>query len=189
MNVLTLLGSPRKKGNTATVLSWVEEELSRHGHPVEHVSIADHEIRGCLGCMACQKDLSNPGCAQKDDAQDILEKILEADRILYATPLYCWGFTSQMKALIDRQFCLVKHYGTENQKSLAQGKKTALLVTCAGPVEQNADLIQVMFDRINRFAGAKVLGKQVIPRCVTPDDLGEEAREKARQTADMIIRG
>ncbi|MBN1102934.1 MAG: flavodoxin family protein [Deltaproteobacteria bacterium] len=187
MKILSLMGSPRKRGNTAKVLGWVEEELAKGGHELERVVLSDYEIHGCLGCGTCQKNLEEPGCVQKDDTDSVLRKIIEADRVVYATPLYCWGFTSQMKTLIDRQYCLVKGYGTEDFRSLVEGKRTALLVTCAGPVEENADLIQKMFNRVNGYARCKVLCKYVIPFCTVPEDLGPEQQEEARKMAREIL--
>jgi multimeric flavodoxin WrbA len=187
VKILSLMGSPRKRGNTAKVLGWVEEELSKNGHALERVNVLDYEIHGCLGCGTCQKNLTEPGCAQKDDTESVLSKIIEADTVLYASPLYCWGFTSRMKALIDRQYCLVKGYGTADYKSLVEGKRTALLVTCAGPVEKNADVIQTMFNRVNGYAKCNVLCKTVIPHCTVPEDLGPEQRKTAQKMAQSIF--
>lgn len=78
MKVVTILGSPRRKGNTATVLGWVEDELKRHGHDVERIDISRHDVKGCLGCYKCQKKLKEPGCPQKDDALGIFDKMIAA---------------------------------------------------------------------------------------------------------------
>jgi multimeric flavodoxin WrbA len=53
-----------------------------------------------------------PGCVQKDDAFSVFERMMAADALIYSSPLYCWDFPAQMKALIDRHFCLVTGYGT-----------------------------------------------------------------------------
>ena len=50
MKVMTILGSPKKKGNTAKVLGWLEEELEAQGNQVSRINITDREVRGCLGC-------------------------------------------------------------------------------------------------------------------------------------------
>lgn len=186
MKITTILGSPRKKGNTAKVLGFVEEIVSQN-HEVDRVNISDCEVRGCLGCGACQKMPHEPGCVQKDNAVSILERMIGADVVLYTSPLYCWGFASQMKALIDRHFCLVTGYGSENHTSLLEGKRTALLVTCGGPVENNADLIQQVFDRANQYCKAHVIGKHVVPFCTTPDLLGADAVEIAKKIANDIM--
>ena len=186
MKITTILGSPKKKGNTAKVLGLFEEELANLGHDVERVNIASYDVKGCLGCGVCQKKADEPGCVQKDDAVAIFEKMISADAVVYTSPLYCWGFSSQMKALIDRHFCLITGTGGPEYKSLIDGKRTALLVTCAGPIENNADLIQGVFDRLNNYGNCNVVDKLVIPFCTTPDEIGGEAVEAAKKMAANI---
>ncbi len=186
MKVLTLLGSPRKKGNTATVLAMVEKELSA-SHSVDRIAITSITVNGCLGCGMCQKVADRPGCVQKDDAPSVFERMMDADAVVYASPLYCWDFTAQMKALIDRHFCLVTGYGTPDYRSLISTKPVALLVTCAGPVDGNADVIQTVFDRVCAFGQARPVNKTILPFCTTPDALAEDAKAAARKLAGDLI--
>ena len=187
MQVTTILGSPRKKGNTAKVLSWFEDEMKAQGHEIDRINLVDSEVKGCLGCGGCQKKTDEPGCVQKDDALTIFSRMMNADAVVYTSPLYCWGFASQIKALIDRHICLVKGYGTSHYKSFIDGKTTALLVTCAGPIENNADIIQMIFDRLNNYCKSKAVGKYVVPFCTTPDALDNKAMELAKEMAGNLI--
>lgn len=186
MNVLTLLGSPRKQGNTATVLAMVEKELSGR-HAVAQINITTITVNGCLGCGACQKVTDRPGCVQNDDAHAVFEQMMDADALVYASPLYYWDFTAQMKALIDRHLCLVTGYGTPDYHSLISGKPAALLVTCAGPVKGNADVIQTLFDRMCNFNLTRVVNKTILPLCTTPDAMGEDARAAARKLVGDLV--
>jgi len=185
MKVTTILGSPKKKGNTAKVLGALEDLISQR-HEVDRIDIADFEIKGCLGCAACKKVTDEPGCVQKDDAVALFERMMSSDVLIYASPLYCWGFSAQLKALIDRHFCLLKDFGTPPYTSLIADKRTALLVTCAGPVEDNADLIQEVFTRMNDYVKGTVVGKYIVPFCTTPDAMGENALETARKMVGDI---
>lgn len=187
MEILTLLGSPRKRGNTAKALGWLESDLKGRGNQVERINIVDKRVNGCLGCGKCQGVSDRPGCVQKDDAVAIFERMMEADKVVYASPLYCWGFSSQMKALVDRHFCLVKGYGTPEYKSFVDGKPTALLVTCAGPVMGNADLIQTLFHRLNDYGKCNVIGNYVIPFCTTPDAMGDEAKATVEKLLTAVL--
>lgn len=187
MKVMTILGSPKKKGNTAEVLSLFENIIAEK-HKVDRVNIASIEVKGCLGCGACQTVKDVPGCVQKDDAVGVFEHMIDADVVLYSSPLYCWSFSSQIKALIDRHYCLVTGAGTSGYKSLFEGKRTALLVTCGGPVENNADLIQEIFDRMNQYLHSNVVGKYIIPFCTTPDEIESRGLETAKKMA-MDIEG
>lgn len=187
MKVNTLLGGPRKRGNTAKALGWLEEELKSQGHEVDRINIVDFEVKGCLGCGKCLEVTDQPGCVQKDDAVEIFSHMMRADAVVYASPLYCWGFASQMKALVDRHFCLVKGYGTPDYNSFVEGKPSTLLVTCAGPVENNADIIQVLFDRLNDYGKSKVVGKYIVPFCTTPDAMGDDAKQTVDQMSRDIL--
>ena len=183
MKVLSIFGGPRMKGNTVTVLSWVEEELKNLGHEIERVNIVDKNVQGCIGCMSCQEFPDEPGCVQEDDALPIFEKMIHSDAVLYSCPLYCWSFPAQLKLLIDRHFCLVTGYNAGKPKSLIQGCRTALLVTCAGPIENNADLITESFHRFSDYLLTKPIGELIVPFCTTPEALGEEIQSQALKFA------
>lgn len=107
MKTTTILGSPRRRGNTAAVLGLFEGMVPPEVK-VERIKIVDYKVGGSLGCVACQWDLVSAGCIQRDDTGAILRRLLETEVILYASPLYVWGFTAQVKALLDRHYCLVK---------------------------------------------------------------------------------
>ncbi len=102
MNILALNGSPRrKKSNTNRILLPFLEGAREAGAEVDLVYLYDKEIKPCLGCYACW--LKTPGaCCQKDDMNELLPAMDGADVIVYATPLYVFGMTAQMKLLLDR---------------------------------------------------------------------------------------
>lgn len=178
MNILTLLGSARKKGNTATVLAAFEELAAPYAS-IERINLAEVQIHPCRGCDVCQKKQDVPGCKQSDDALWIFDKMFAADLILYATPLYVWDCSAQMKVLWDRQYCLVKYNGGQGRTSLLEGKRAALLVTCGDAIENNADVIQVIFRREMDYARAIAAGIFIVPDCTTPRRLGEKAPQMA----------
>ena len=67
MKIVAILGSPRRKGNTAKVLSMFEDKIGKENQ-VEIININDYKINGCLGCSKCKEKTDEPGCIQKDDA-------------------------------------------------------------------------------------------------------------------------
>ncbi len=187
MRITSVLGSPRlKNGNTAKVLGWVEDELRAKGHDVNRINIVDKSVNGCKECYTCQGIPDEPGCPQKDDAKEIFEQLIASDIILLGSPLFCWGFSSQIKPLIDRHFCLVTGYGTPNWKSLLEGKKAGLVVTCGGSIEENAELIVQMFQRLMDYAKIGTAESLVIPFTTTPDAMGEEIRGQAVKFAHRL---
>ena len=182
MKIVTVLGSPRKRGNTAAVLAAFESQVARE-REIDRINITDYRVKGCRGCDHCFSVLDEPGCAQRDDAVQLLRRILAADLVVYASPVYCWSFPAELKALLDRHYCLVKWRNGEIAASLASGKRAALLVTCGGGAGDNADLIQVMFDREIEYLGGVVAGKYVVDNCGTPAELGKRAAEMGRRMA------
>jgi multimeric flavodoxin WrbA len=188
MRVITILGSPRRTGNTATVLGLFEELMVQQGHEADRIHIVDYEVNGCLGCQTCQEASQELACRQRDDAVGIFKRMIASDAVVYATPLYTYGFTAQMKALIDREYCLVTGNGRSGYRSQLKGKRSALLVTCGGGIEENADLIQTVFDREGQYQEWSIVGKYIVPYCTTPDELGDEALDTARQMARDIMR-
>jgi multimeric flavodoxin WrbA len=128
MKILTLCGSPRIRGNTSTVLSAFERMVGK-SNSVERVDIVARNIKGCIGCDNCQRDVSNPTCIQKDDLSELLIKIMASDLVVYAAPVYVWDFPAQMKAVMDRHYCLLK-WKSGREISLVENKKTMLLATC-----------------------------------------------------------
>ncbi len=188
MKVATLMGSPRKKGNTATVLELFEHVLRKSGHEVDRINIVDYKVEGCVGCQSCQRKASDElWCKQDDDAMKIFSRLVAADAVVYASPLYTYSFPAQMKALVDRQNCLVKDGGADEGMAWLKGKRTALLVTCGGPVEENADLIQTAFVRESQYQQMIVVGTYVVAECTTPDELGDKALNTAKQMATDIV--
>ena len=156
-------------------------------HKVERIKIADYKVGGCLGCDACRWDIAAPGCIQRDDAGVLLQRLMKTDVIVYATPLYVWGFTAQMKAFLDRHYCLVKWADGRVVNSLLRGKRTALLVTCGDVSQGSADLIQGIFDREMRYLGCEIIGKYIVPGCTTPDKLGLKAVDTAAEMVRDIL--
>ncbi len=187
MHILTILGSARRHGNTDTVLRSFENQIPAiHTH--ERIDLIKYKINGCLGCGVCQKDFDQPGCRQKDDVLAIFERLFTADLIVYATPLYCWDFSSQLKSLMDRHYCLMKWRFPGGKRSLLEGRRAALLVTCGDPVENNADIIQTIFRRQMDCLDCTVAGIFILPECPsTPHSLGGRPAILAAQMAEGLL--
>jgi multimeric flavodoxin WrbA len=188
MRVTTILGSAKKKGNTATVLGWVEKELESLGHVVERIYLNNKTIKGCLGCAKCRENPDEIACVQKDDAIDIMEQMISSDVVLFASPIYFWGFSAQIKALIDRGYSLVTNYHKPGHTSLLNGKRIGLLVTGADAYEDNAEGMFTAFDRIVDFLLAKKSGELYVGEYTVPADLSEGVKDKALELAQSLIR-
>lgn len=186
MRVVTLLGSARKKGNTATVLGWVEDGIRSGGHAVERIALDGRSINGCLGCARCREHPDGIACVQQDDAVAIMERMVAADGVLFASPVYFWGFSAQIKLLIDRTYALATHYHQPGHTSLMAGKRVGLLVTGAGPYEGNAEGLFTAFDRIAGYYLAHQAGTLYVGDCSGPDELPGTARGEALELARAL---
>ncbi|EDS89525.1 NADPH-dependent FMN reductase domain containing protein [Entamoeba histolytica HM-1:IMSS] len=100
IKVFMINGSPREKGNTFTMLSWVKEGLEKEGIEVEIYQLGKKEIKPCVACYACQKT----GKCWKDDSvmDELLQKIIEADGIIIGSPTYYADVPGVVKTFIDR---------------------------------------------------------------------------------------
>ncbi len=169
MKIVTIMGSPNLKGKTAGAMELFEKELRAKGHEVERINIAEKSVLGCRGCHACTKISDRPGCIQKDDAEYIFGQMIGADEIVYGSPLIGWDISSQIKPLFDRHYSMVKGYMSPHHKSFIENKSVSLLITCAGPEEKNADLVQVFFDRMGIYLKAKNVRKFILPWSMRDD--------------------
>lgn len=97
--VLILSTSPRKGGNSDALADAFLAGAAEVGHEVEKICLYDKDIRFCRGCLACQK---TKVCVIHDDMGPILEKMLRADVLVFATPIYFYEMSGQMKTLLDR---------------------------------------------------------------------------------------
>ena len=192
MNILILFASPRPEGNTAQLLRPFTEELTAAGHTAETVSLYDRHIEPCCACRRCQQDWSCFNCRHDDDVQPIFDRILAADLIVLASPIYSWYCTPPMKALLDRMvYVMNKYYGEKRGPSLWKGKGVALLETCGYPPEKGSDLFEEGMRRYCRHSGLRYLGSHVehhlgYHTVFMDEEKAERSRAFARTLLDMI---
>lgn len=101
MKVLLLFGSPNLNGSSRILADNFIQGAKEAGHSVSMLDIAHANIHPCTGCLHCGYE--GP-CIQKDDMKQIRKQILDTDMIVFVSPLYYYGFSAQLKILIDR-FC------------------------------------------------------------------------------------
>ncbi len=97
--VLILSGSPRKGGNSDVLCDEFAKGAIEAGNEVEKICVSDKKIGYCKGCYACKND---GVCAIKDDMAEILQKMIDADVLVLASPVYFYSIDAQLKAVIDR---------------------------------------------------------------------------------------
>lgn len=102
MKVVAFNGSPRRDGNTAILVGRVCAGLEGQGIGTEQVSLVGMPLRGCIACGRCAVERNGCCAVQDDAANDCIEKMVAADGIILASPVYFQDVTAEMKALIDR---------------------------------------------------------------------------------------
>ena len=141
MKVLALNGSPRKNGNTATLLGKVLSPLIEAGWETELVQIGGQKIQGCRGCLKCAEKKNRRCVFDNDILNGVLEKMLAADAMILGTPCYFTDMSAEMKALVDRAGFVAFVNG-----GLFQGKIGAAVVAAGrGGATHAFDSINHMF--------------------------------------------
>lgn len=184
MKCCILMGSPRRNGNTAALLKPFIEELKTYGVEHELIWLYGKNIEPCVACRTCQTDWSIFGCKYNDDMQDIFDKVLACDMLVFATPIYSWYCTPPMKALLDRLvYGMNKYYGSQKGPALWAGKKVALITTCGYRPEQGADLFENGLKRYCKHSKLQYMGM------LAERDLGYQStfmnKEKERHSRDF----
>ncbi len=100
IRVLAFAGSPRRHGNSETLLDWVLAAMGEDQEvKIEKIPLTEADINPCRGCNACE---TLNKCVQRDGMDIYHDKIIEADCIILSSPIFCMGLAAQVKALVDR---------------------------------------------------------------------------------------
>lgn len=100
-HVLIISTSPRKNGNSDALAEEFARGAREAGHLVEKICLYNKTINFCNGCLACQSK-QDGHCIMRDDADEIVQKIAAAQIVVFATPIYFYEMSGQMKTLLDR---------------------------------------------------------------------------------------
>ena len=102
MKVIGFNGSPRKDGNTTTLMGYLLREIEKEGIETELVQLSAKKIHGCIACYKCFENQDQRCSVKNDAANEYIEKITQAQGIVLGSPSYFQDVTAEMKALIDR---------------------------------------------------------------------------------------
>ena len=150
--IIVLIGSVRKGGNTEMLAKAFADGAGRR-HDVELVSVADYRIRPCLGCNSCYSDEGHR-CVQQDDMAVIYGKLMEADTVVVASPVYFYGISAQLKALVDRL-----HTPMRNEFGI---KRLGLILVGAATLPDLFDPILLQYRMILRFFHLEDIGTVLV---------------------------
>lgn len=171
MKILALLGSPNKKGNTASLLEKFLEGAATHNVESGTVFLHSCNIAPCTACNSCRE---NPEvlCVIDDDMQQLYSKVYDADVLVFATPVYWWTISAQMKLFMDRLYAI-------NYDRL-KNKKVVLIMTYGGEKPNlGPELVEKMYTDICDWLGMNFYG--VLEACSgnTPTSKNSDALQEA----------
>lgn len=171
--LVAFVGSPRKNGNTATLVDEVIRGAQDAGTKTTIFNLYDVNIKPCQGCLVCRK---TGLCTMQDDFQNIFKHIIEADAVIFGSPVYVWQITAQMKLLWDRLCGLFD----ENFK-LRYATKSAIMVYSQG--NPNPEAFKASFQ--SNEAVLKMLGLNVVDTILLT--CGSDPRTAANNK-DLLLR-
>ncbi len=176
MKILAISCSPRKSGNTVSIIEEVLRGAREKNADVELYSVSGKNLQPCDGCWAC----ANSGkCHINDDMQELYEKIVVADGLVFGTPIYFWGMTAQAKSILDRTIAL-------NQPGRNLTNKVAGAVAVCGSL----GLVDALKDLSYFFIQRRMLpANQVSAYLTNPEQLKEmeQCRKAARQLGEQMV--
>lgn len=149
MKVIAFNGSPRKDGNTATLIDLVLGEIREKGIDTEVYQLGGKNIHGCMACYKCAENLDKMCSVRNDALNECVEKMMGADGIILGSPTYFADVSAEIKALIDRAGLVAKVNGDMLQRKLGAA---VVAVRRAGSVH--------VFDTINHFF---LINQMIVP--------------------------
>lgn len=159
MRIVVLQGSPNKDGSTALLVEEFSRGAREAGHAVARIDVADLTIDPCHGCVACGYG-ARP-CVRCDDMAQVLDQILGADMVVFATPLYYYGMSAQLKTVIDR-FC------SENVAITAKRLRAALITVAWNADTWTFEALGAHYKTLCRYLDMQDMGEVLGLGCGTP---------------------
>jgi len=173
--IVVITGSPRKNGNSFAMTDAFIQAAEAKGHTVTRFDAAMKNVGGCRACETCFK--TGKACSFDDDFNTIAPAILEADVVVFTTPVYWYSIPAQIKGVIDRlySFCVAG-------KDIA-GKECALITCCEENDFAVMDGVRVPIERSAALMNWNMVGEVLVPGVLKAGDIGKT--DGCRQAAAL----
>ncbi len=176
--IAILVGSERKGGNT-DLLATAFREGAAQENEVTVLSVAELKVNPCTGCNACRNKSMERNCCQTDDMEKVFDVLSRTDILVIASPVYFYGLSAQLKAVIDRLH-------TPKRKQL-HIKKLGLLLVAADTIPQVFDAIKIQYQLTRDYFGLESIGEICVGGVEEKGEIkGNDALEKARELGKSI---
>lgn len=153
MKIVVLAGSPRKNGNTHLMASRFIEGAKEAGHDIYRFDCAHKEVSPCIGCNHCNM---NGPCIYDDDFSELRTKLIEADLVAFVSPMYYFGFSAQLKRVIDRFYAI-------NGQIKGASKKAVFMMAYADTAKSEAEAMTLHYKTLIRYLGWQDVGMVIAP--------------------------
>jgi len=182
MKIVSLLGSPRPKGNSTALARHFCYAAETLGAEIQTFALNKLKYRGCQACMTCKTKLDK--CVLKDDLAEVLDAVRNTDILLMATPIYYGEVSSQLKAFIDRTYSyLVPDFISSSNPSRLESGKKLVFIQAQGEPDENR--FNDVFPRYESFFKWYGFNDSYLIRACGVQDKGEvENRQDVLQLAE-----
>ncbi|HQO08513.1 MAG TPA: flavodoxin family protein [Clostridiales bacterium] len=154
MKILAVISSARKEGTGAKIAKAVCDEAVRNGSEVEYVYLYDLDFKSCGNCQMSDSD---PGfCTKKDDLVPVMKKLVEADALVWAAPIYMDYICGTSKTFLDRFCIFVEPDFTVNR---TPGKKAVVIITSGAPADNYKAVTESVCGTLSGFFKMEIAGK------------------------------
>ena len=156
MKIVVLTGSPHKKGTTALLADRFCEGAASVGHEVTRFDAGLSPVPGCMACDGCRRNGPAP-CVRGDAMNELAKELVRADAVVFVTPLYYFGMSAQLKAVVDRFYAV--------NADLMGGKRTALLAASADDRDWTMSALVAHYETIARYLKWEDMGHVLATGC------------------------
>lgn len=139
--IVVLTGSFHKNGTSFLMADEFIRGAKKAGNSVARFDTAHMNIRGCLGCNACR---TNKDCVCNDEFHLVIKEVLASDMIVFVTPIYYYGMTAQLKAVIDR-------FHSVSEKLIGKSMQSALISTCSDTNRETVKPLLMHYESIAEY--------------------------------------
>lgn len=161
--IVVLTGSPRKNGNGAAMADAFIRAAEAKGHSVTRFDAALRQAGGCRACETCFR--TGKACSFDDDFNTVAPVVLEADAVVFVTPVYWYSIPAQIKGVIDRLYSFVV-----GGKDIA-GKDCALITCCEEADVSVMDGVRIPLERSAALMKWNMVGEVLVPGVLNPGDI------------------
>lgn len=160
MKIVVLTGSPHKNGASNLLADRFVAGAEEAGHEVLRFDCAGAAVHPCIACDACRRN--EGACVFSDDMAQLMPRLMEADAVVFASPVYYFGLSAQLKTVIDR------FYGSNS--ALMGGKRTALLLASGGEYDRNLEGVVLQFEIMAEYMQWENIGVIYADACSSRAD-------------------